>query len=153
MNGRGNPTIIDAMDDRPKYAGKISKEVALEQLEKLASMHATEQEMAAFFDMSLQRFNERVSANPAAQEAIEAGRAKGRLTLRRYQMKMAESNASMAIFLGKVMLGQKDYLVAPPSAVNGGNVGDDAREALYVKLRTVLERRENATPGEPETIQ
>ena len=35
--------------------------------------------------------------------------AKGRTSLRRYQFKLAEKNAAMAIFLGKNYLGQKDY--------------------------------------------
>lgn len=34
----------------------------------------------------------------------------GKITLRRYQMKLAETSTAMAIFLGKQYLGQKDYI-------------------------------------------
>jgi hypothetical protein len=41
------------------------------------------------------------------------------MSLRRAQFKLAETNASMAIFLGKQYLGQKDY---PNDRGDGGEV-------------------------------
>ena len=39
--------------------------------------------------------------------ALEKGKAEGRMSLRRIQMKLAETSATMAIFLGKQILGQR----------------------------------------------
>lgn len=144
-----------------KYAGEQSRKENLEQLKKLAAMHCTEQEMAGFFNMPLELFNRRLNANPAAREAIEAGRALGRLSLRRFQMKQAETNATMAIFLGKVMLGQREP-TTPGYGLNSNGLpaaGDpaDAREQLFQKLQRAMDRRQQEAPppapGDPETIQ
>ena len=51
---------------------------------------------------------ERRLEEPKYREAWEAGLGQGRVSLRRTQMAMAEKNATMAIFLGKQYLGQKD---------------------------------------------
>jgi hypothetical protein len=48
--------------------------------------------------------------HPDAKEAHEGGRMEGLASLRRKQFTMAESNASMAIWLGKQYLGQKDQV-------------------------------------------
>jgi hypothetical protein len=46
--------------------------------------------------------------HPDAKEAHDSGRMEGLASLRRKQFAMAESNATMAIWLGKQYLGQKD---------------------------------------------
>ena len=48
---------------------------------------------------------------------LERGRAKGRLSLRRSQMKMAESNPTMSIWLGKNVLNQTDAKLNAPQRV------------------------------------
>lgn len=50
----------------------------------------------------------------------------GRVGLRRKQMRLADSNASMAIFLGKQMLGQKDVVTTEHTGADGGPVEIDA---------------------------
>jgi len=52
-------------------------------------------------------------------EAMERGRAKGRISVRRHQMKLLEAgNATMAVWLGKQLLGQRDVITA--EHVRGG---------------------------------
>lgn len=49
--------------------------------------------------------------NMPFSEIFKLKRGKGQISLRRMQWKLAEKNASMAIFLGKQYLGQKDVIV------------------------------------------
>lgn len=57
-------------------------------------------------------------------EVYNEKREGGKITLRRYQMQLAEKNASMAIFLGKQYLGQSDNPEAP-------NDANELLQALY----------------------
>ena len=89
----------------------IRAKIDTKALESLAGMGATDEEIAGFFDVNV-RTIERRKKDPAFVEAMERGRAKGKLNLRRIQLKLAESNPAMAIFLGKQLLGQSDHAVA-----------------------------------------
>jgi len=80
-------------------------DIDLVEVEKLAMLHATDEEIAGWFDVTV-RTIERRKSEPGFVEAIERGRARGKLNLRRIQLKLAEQNAAMAIFLGKNQLGQ-----------------------------------------------
>jgi hypothetical protein len=84
-------------------------EIDLEELEKLAALHASDGEVASWFRVSTKTI-ERRKSEPAFAEALERGRARGKLNLRRIQQKMAERNPAMAIFLGKNLLGQSDQV-------------------------------------------
>ena len=88
----------------------IRAKIDLKALESLAGMCATDEEIAGFFDVNV-RTIERRKKEPAFAEAMERGRAKGKLNLRRIQLKLAETNPAMAIFLGKQLLGQSDQAV------------------------------------------
>lgn len=75
-------------------------------VEKLAGIMCTQQEIASFLGCdvrTLQRDEEfcRIYKN---------GQEKGKMSLRRMQWKLADKNTSMAIFLGKQYLGQKDVI-------------------------------------------
>ena len=86
----------------------IRAKIDTKALESLAGMGATDEEIAGFFDVNV-RTIERRKKDPTFVEAMERGRAKGKLNLRRIQLKLAETNPAMAIFLGKQMLGQSDH--------------------------------------------
>ena len=59
----------------------VRAEIDLNELEKLATLHATDAELAAWFGVST-RTIERRKLEPEFAEAIERGRAKGKLNLR-----------------------------------------------------------------------
>ena len=85
---------------RPKF------EIDYNAVDKLAGMMCTQQEIASFLGCdvrTLQRDEEfcRIYKN---------GQEKGKMSLRRMQWKLADKNTSMAIFLGKQYLGQKDVV-------------------------------------------
>ena len=86
-------------------------EIDMAELEKLASLQCTQQEIAAWFGVCT-RTIERRCQEPEFSEVMERGRAKGRISVRRMQMKLLEQgNATMGVWLGKQLLGQRDQVV------------------------------------------
>jgi hypothetical protein len=91
-----------------EHAGRKLIHIDLGELEKLCSLHCTDQEIASWFGVSVRTIESRRKQRQFA-EVMERGRAKGRISVRRAQMKLLESgNASMGIWLGKQLLGQRD---------------------------------------------
>jgi len=85
-------------------------EIDLSELEKLCMLHCTDQELADWFGVTT-RTIERRRTEPAFAAVMERGRSKGKISLRRAQMKLVEQgNAVMSIFLGKQWLGQVDQV-------------------------------------------
>ncbi len=90
--------------------GRPRKEIDEIQFEKLCGLQCTEEEIAGFFDCSIdtiERWCKR-TYNETFAEAFKKHSAKGKMSLRRNQFKLSEKSAAMAIFLGKQYLGQKD---------------------------------------------
>src|SRR5580765_6836051 len=80
------------------------------ELEKLCAMQATDEEIAAWFGVSTRTIERRRKVRKFA-DVMDRGRAKGRLSVRRMQMKLLEAgNATMGVWLGKQYLGQTDQL-------------------------------------------
>lgn len=96
-------------------------EIDEEQVKKLAALNCSLAEMAAVLDCSEDTLDRRFA------EVIRKGREFGRTSLKRKQFEMAMSgNVTMLIWLGKIMLDQKDT-----SRIELVNIPDDvfAREA------------------------
>ena len=90
--------------------GRPKKEISKEQFEKLCGLQCTLEEIAGFFNCSadtIERFA-KSTYNKTFAETYKEYSAQGKISLRRYQFKLAEKSAAMAIFLGKNMLGQTD---------------------------------------------
>ena len=84
--------------------------INLGELEKLAALQCTDEEIAGWFGVSTRTIERRRKSRVFA-ETMERGRAKGRISLRRAQLKMLENgSATMGIWLGKQYLGQADEL-------------------------------------------
>lgn len=85
-------------------------EIDLSELEKLCMLHCTDQELADWFGVT-PRTIERRRTEPEFAAVMERGRSKGKISLRRAQMRLVESgNAAMAIFMGKNWLNQSDQI-------------------------------------------
>lgn len=85
-------------------------EIDWEQVKKLAAIQCTRDEIAAFLGINrrtLQREAQR-QFKKCVGDLIDEWREGGKASLRRKQWLLADKNASMAIFLGKQMLGQRD---------------------------------------------
>lgn len=98
------------------------KKVRVSEIRRLSELQVTEREAAAFFDMRLATFKELLRIDVAARDAWEQGREKGKVALRRKQMRLADTSAPMAIFLGKQYLGQQDVIVTEHSGRDGGPI-------------------------------
>jgi hypothetical protein len=91
-------------------AGRKAKEIDGLELEKLCSMQCTDEEIAAWFSVSVKTIRNRRKQAPYA-EVMRRGTAKGRISIRRAQLRLLEAgNASIAIWLGKTVLAQNDTM-------------------------------------------
>lgn len=85
-------------------------EIDKEQFKKLCAIQCTLGEIASWFKCSedtIERWCKREFGEGFA-ESYKMFSADGKISLRRTQFKMAEHNVSMAMFLGKVYLGQRE---------------------------------------------
>lgn len=103
-------------------AGRKPVQIDLEQLERLCALQCTDEEIAAFFGIATRTIQNR-RKQPKFAEAMERGRGKGRISVRRHQMKLLEAgNATMAVWLGKQLLGQRDVISAEHVGSGGGPI-------------------------------
>jgi len=93
-----------------KKVGRPKIELNLGELERLSRLNCTMPEISAYFDIPLRTLEDKFTNEPEVRKAIEKGRATGMLSLRRKQIQIMEdtNNSTMAIWLGKQMLGQTD---------------------------------------------
>ena len=87
-------------------------------IEALASVQCTHEEIAACLGTSKNTLYAKHNEE-AFFTASKKGSEQGKMSLRRMQFELAKSSATMAIFLGKQMLGQKDH---PEEESEDGNV-------------------------------
>lgn len=93
--------------------GRPRKEIDNKIFENLCGLQCTLEEIAGVFDCSadtIERWCKREYGETFA-ETYKKHSAKGKMSLRRIQFKLAEKSAAMAIFLGKNYLGQKDNII------------------------------------------
>ena len=103
-------------------AGRKPISINPEDLEKLSVLQCTHEELAAFFGCST-RTIEKYAKQPEVAEVIARGKAKGRISVRRAQMKLLEAgNATMGVWLGKQLLGQRDVTPVELSGPNGSEI-------------------------------
>lgn len=82
--------------------------IDLAELERLCAMQATDEEIAAWFNVTTKTI-ERRRKKKAFAEVMNRGKAKGRISVRRAQLKLLEAgNATMGVWLGKNILHQVD---------------------------------------------
>ena len=100
-------------------AGRKAIYIDLVELEKLCSLHCTDEDLAWYFGVSVRTIEKR-RKKVEFSEAMNRGRAKGRISLRRSQMKLVEKgNAPMSIWMGKQWLDQRDVIPIELSGPNG----------------------------------
>lgn len=114
------------------------KNIDQKQFENLCALQCTEEEICGWFEVCTETLNAwcKRTYKLSFSEVFRQKRGKGKISLRRHQWRLAESNASMAIFLGKQYLGQRDQVEA---AVAVDAAKDDALSASLRKLAKQLE--------------
>ena len=93
-------------------AGRPKIEISKEEFEKLCDLQCTLSEISGWFKCSedtIERFCKREYGSNFADIYKKCSQG-GKISLRRNQFKIAETNASMAIWLGKQYLGQRDIV-------------------------------------------
>lgn len=96
------------MEETPKKnkGGRPKIVIDYAMVEKFASMQCTYKEIACFFECSEDRLKKDEEFIHHYKKAFESGK----MSLRRMQWKLAERNTTMAIWLGKQYLGQRDII-------------------------------------------
>jgi hypothetical protein len=103
-----------------KGAGRKATPIDLIELEKLCMMQCNEGEIAAWFKVSVRTIQAR-RKQPRFAEAMRHGLAKSCINVRRLQFRLLEAgNATMAVWLGKNLLGQRDNMQI--TGANGGPI-------------------------------
>ena len=136
-------------------SGRKPININVQDVEKLAALQCTDEDMAACFHVNLRTF-ERRRKQRAFAEAIERGRALGRVSLRRRLFELAKKgNVAAAIFLAKNLLGYRDAIRNEHSGPDGGPIPIEARpdisnlspeefsqfEALLAQFEALLDKK------------
>lgn len=109
------------------------KQIDQKQFENLCALQCTEEEICDWFeitDKTLARWCREIY-NKRFSEVFREKRSGGKISLRRSQFRLAEKNATMAIWLGKQYLGQKD-------TVDEENAAEKKLDALLDKIGGVI---------------
>ena len=90
--------------------GRNQKPIDWEIVKKLCQIQCTRSEIASFFEISDATLVRRCQQDYACDfdTLFKQWSEHGKITLRRNQFRMAETNAALAIWLGKQYLGQSD---------------------------------------------
>lgn len=89
----------------------VPDEETLLRIRDMASLQATEAEICGCLGITQATFITLKDEFPEIQETIDNARSDGAVSLRRTQFKLADTNAAMAIHLGKHVLGQHEKTV------------------------------------------
>ena len=86
------------------------KEIDQKQFEDLCGLQCTLEEICGWFDVTDKTLDGwcKRTYHASFSEVFKQKRGAGKISLRRSQWRLAEKNATMAIFLGKQFLGQRD---------------------------------------------
>lgn len=115
--------------------GRPKKLINQKQFEELCAIQCTEEEICAVLDVDDKTLTNwcKETYNKCFSEVFREKRTGGRASLRRKQWNLAESNATMGIWLGKQYLGQRE-----PEAEKGEEA---AKEKTTVEI--VFKKAEN----------
>jgi hypothetical protein len=126
-------------------AGRKEINIDLIELEKLCAMQCTNEEIAAWFNVSTRTIESRRKQAEFAA-VMNRGRAKGRISVRRAQMRLMDAgNAAIAIWLGKQLLGQRDVTPLELSGPSGEpvQISLGALDAIITGARERTKARSN----------
>lgn len=122
--------------------GRPRKEIDKKMFENLCGLQCTLEEIAGAFDCSpdtIERWCKREYKENFA-DAFKKHSAKGKMSLRRTQFKLAEKSPAMAIFLGKNYLGQSDKIQYENTDTANGQLADlinGLKDNVYTKTTPV----------------
>lgn len=124
-------------------SGRPKKEVDWKQFEDLCAIQCTASEIASVLQIHHDTLTYKVLEHygEGFSDVYKRFSENGKMSLRRTQLKIAQKNAGMAIFLGKQYLGQKDnhdvVQITPEAATQ--------YQALMAQLKE-MQQAQSATP-------
>jgi hypothetical protein len=134
------PCLAKGVDMTKQRVGRKTVPIALLELEKLCSLHCTDQELADWFGVSTRTIEKRRKRREFA-EAMQRGRSRGQISVRRAQMKILEGgNSTMGVWLGKQFLGQRDMITTEHVGAGGGAIQMSVKPDLSKLTDEELER-------------
>ena len=123
-------------------------EFDLDDLEEMAALGIPNERMARLLHISKATLQHAVSDTPEVEDAIEMGRARLDRSLRTAQVRTGLSigtpgSATMLIWLGKNLLGQRDVRAVEVTGADGGplELQADLRPVLQEKLEEFIRSR------------
>lgn len=126
--------------DKNKKRGRPKTFINLEELEKLCRLNCTMPEIASYFDIPLRTLEDKYTNDTEIRKTIDKGRNQGKLSLRRKQIQIMDetNNSTMAIWLGKQLLGQRDKHDIITEDISTNKLS----EALAIAEKLAREKRE-----------
>lgn len=111
-------------EETKRKVGRPKKQISQKQFEELCGIQCTVDEICAVLDVSDKTLNEwcKETYGKNFSAVFNEKREAGKMSLRRKQWNLAETNATMGIWLGKQYLGQRDESKVDISAENGVGV-------------------------------
>lgn len=114
--------------------GRPQKEINKSNFEKLCGLQCTAEEICDFFEVSDKTLYKWCKKTYGENFSVvfRQKKSKGKVSLRRSQFRLAEKSASMAIFLGKNILGQTDR-----SEIDASIIDNSTRQEVEKLINTV----------------
>ena len=129
-----------------------AKKVRLSEIRRLSMLQCTRTEAASALGIAYATFAKILKHDERACRAWEDGRNKGKISLRCKQFRLANKNATIAIWLGKQWLEQRDVTVTqheggetPISTVDITKLNADERRNLRSILRRLRQPRRTSS--------
>lgn len=124
------------------------KEIVMDQVLYWIELQATAEEVAGSFRVSVDTLDRKLreELGMGFAELHKKCMGAGKLSLRRHQFTLAQKNASMAIFLGKNWLGQKDNQTAELSP------NDKKLDELLGSVKELKQKEFNASIPQTDPI-
>jgi len=114
---------------KPGTGGRPRIPIDWKEFSKLCELQCTEEEIASWFDLSIETLNQAVKRkyNKTFMEIFAKKRGKGKIALRRKQMQVAmKGDRTLLVWLGKNYLNQADK-----QEISGPGGGPINRRTLY----------------------
>lgn len=116
-------------EEQKNKGGRPKIEIDKKMFENMCGIQCTKDEICSILDIDEKTLTRwcKDTYNEGFSDIYKKKSKVGLMSLRRTQFKIAEKNASMAIFLGKQYLGQKDIV---ENKITNNGIIDDLTEAL-----------------------
>lgn len=101
---------VNKKESEKKVSGRPRKEIDKKQFEEMCKVQCTENEICSILGIGVDKLLSWCleTYDDTFSNVYKKYSENGKMSLRRAQMRLAQTNASMAIWLGKNMLGQTD---------------------------------------------